>query len=321
MSDEELKQACKDWAFAFEEKTGKFPRNKDWVVRHPDNPAPLARDKVSELFGSYNNFKEFCGKSVSVEQKKQACKDWAFAYEEKTGKFPVYANWKIRLHKDNPPPFSAKTIETLFGSYNNFRESCGKRPILKRFSTLKEAFEYQLVNKIVTETLFRGSGCWHSFNLIPNKRNGYTPLVWSHSTGNRKNFALHIVSYFYHKDGDVTLESYENRDFNLKVRHMCAKKPGENRECFNPDHLEAGTTVDNANDARSYHAGYKVKENVLEILVEHDENMDDGMIKQHSVEALALKYGVSISTIRKLVNGHSYENYPGRERYEAQKNA
>jgi len=314
MSDEELKQACKDWAFAYEEKTGKFPRLRDWVLSHPDNPAPLNKNKVKELFGSYNNFKEICGKRLSVEQQKQACKDWAFAFEEKTGNFPVHSDWKKRLHKDNPPPYVADTITRLFGSYNNFREFCGKRRIFIRFSTLKEVFEYQLKNKIVTK-----SGCWHSFNLTPSN-DGYVSLGWTPSTGNFKKFGLHIVSYLYHRDGDVTLESYEDRDSDFLVRHMCAKKPGENRECFNPDHLESGTRVDNSNDARSYHTGYKVKENVLEILIEHDENMAAGMIKEHSLDALALKYGVTTNTIRRLVNGESYQNYPGRDQYNEEKN-
>jgi hypothetical protein len=321
MSDEELiKQACKDWALSFEEKTGKFPTTTNWVVGHPDNPAPINKAKVAKLFGSYNNFKEFCGKPVSVEQKKQACKDWAFAYEEKTRKFPVYDNWKIRLHKDNPPPFSGDTVSALFGSYNNFRESCGKRPLSIRFPTLKEAFENQLTNKIVTETLFRGSGCWHSSSLAPNTT-GYIQLKWNPSPNNSKKFTIHILSYLYHKDGDVTLESYENRDLELKVRHMCAKNAGENKKCFNPDHLELGTNADNSNDAKSYHAGYKAYDKVYNILTEHNENITAEIIKQHSIEALAVKYGVSISSIRDIVNDKTWKDHPGREQYEAEKNA
>ena len=41
MSDEELKQKCKNWAFALKEKTGKFTINKEFTInRHPDNPPP-----------------------------------------------------------------------------------------------------------------------------------------------------------------------------------------------------------------------------------------------------------------------------------------
>ena len=253
---------------------------------------------------------------MSDEELKQKCKDWAFAFEEKAGKFPTNKDFTINRHPDNPPPCGYNKVSVLFGSYNNFREFCGEVPLNLTFSTLKEAFENQLKNKIVTE-----SGCWHSSTLKANKGSGYVHLGWTDPTRDKnKNFSLHVVSYLYHRDGDVTLESYENRDSNLVVRHMCAKNPGENRECFNPDHLELGTSGDNINDSRSYHAGYKIKENVFEILTEHDENMAAEMIKEHSLEALALKYGVSITTIRDLVNGHSYQNYPGRDQYNEEKN-
>lgn len=252
---------------------------------------------------------------MSDEELKQECKNWALAYKEKTGKFPISEVWKIKNHPDNPPPCGKKKVSNLFDTYNNFRESCGERPLFKTFPTLKEAFEDQLANKIVTE-----SGCWESFNLIPQGQ-GYVRMNWTPISAHRaKGFGLHIVSYFYHKDGDVTLESYENRDLDLKVRHMCAKKSGENKECFNPDHLKLGTTADNSNDARSYHAGYKAKENVFEILVEHDENMEAEMTREHSIEVLALKYGVSTSTVRRIVKGETYNDTPGRDQYEAEKN-
>ena len=253
---------------------------------------------------------------MSDEELKQKCKDWALKYQEKTGKFPNNREFVISKHPDNPPPCGHAKVWALFGNYNNFREFCGEVPLNLTFSTLKEVFENQLANKIVTE-----SGCWYSSTLSPSKGSGYVQVGWTAPTrGKNKNFYLHIVSYLYHRDGDVTLESYEDRDSKLVVRHMCAKNPGENRKCFNPDHLELGTQVDNINDARSYHTGGKIKDYVCEILIEHDENMEAKMIKEHSLDALALKYDVHVSTIRKLVNGVTYKNYPGRDQYEAEKN-
>tara|TARA_Y100000593_G_C4215692_1_gene289096 strand:- start:60 stop:833 length:774 start_codon:yes stop_codon:yes gene_type:complete len=251
---------------------------------------------------------------MSDEELKQECKDWAIAYKEKTGKFPNNKEFTINRHPDDPPPCGTTKVMNLFGSYNNFREFCGEIPRLS-FSTLKEAFEYQLANKIVTE-----SGCWHSFNIKPNKVSGYCILKFSPTPRREKNFYLHVLSYFYHKDGDVTLESYEDRDLNLKVRHMCAKNPGENRECFNPDHLELGTQVDNINDTKSYHAGFKATKNIYNILIEHDENIAAGMLKTHSCKALGLKYAVSDRTISNIVDGHRWKGDPGRLQYEAEKN-
>ena len=62
MSDEELKQDCKDWALRYQEKTGKFPINKEFTIsKHPDDPPPCGRTTVSTLFGDYANFRIFCG--------------------------------------------------------------------------------------------------------------------------------------------------------------------------------------------------------------------------------------------------------------------
>ena len=62
MSNEELKQKCKDWALRYQEKTGKFPINKEFIInRHPDDPPPCGRTTVSTLFGDYPNFRKFCG--------------------------------------------------------------------------------------------------------------------------------------------------------------------------------------------------------------------------------------------------------------------
>ena len=201
---------------------------------------------------------------MTEEEKKQACKEWALAYEERTGKFPITNDWIVRLHPDNRPPYGTGKLYDLFGNYNTFREFCGKGPKNPGFSTLKKAFENQMANRRITET-----GCWISTTLTPQP-GGYVSLGWK-----KKKFLLHIVSYLYHRDGDVVPESYKNRDVEL-VRHMCPKTAGENRACFNPDHLEPGTSKDNANDALSYHAGVIAYGKVYEILCEHDENIAAG---------------------------------------------
>jgi DNA invertase Pin-like site-specific DNA recombinase len=82
--------------------------------------------------------------------------------------------------------------------------------------------------------------------------------------------------------------------------------------CVAPDHLFLGTQQDNMIDMRSKNRGYSTKgenhglskltlENVREIRQSHA----SGNI---SLTALALKFGVSVSTIHSIVNNNSWRN-------------
>ena len=51
------KEICRDYALKIKEETGKFPTQKDWVVK---NGYPTSRRTIIQLFESYNRFRDYC---------------------------------------------------------------------------------------------------------------------------------------------------------------------------------------------------------------------------------------------------------------------
>ena len=62
-----------------------------------------------------------------------------------------------------------------------------------------------------------------------NETHPYSGIKWK-----QKGYSMHILSFLYHRDGSVSVESYNNRDTKLQVCHQCPKVVGENKKCFNP---------------------------------------------------------------------------------------
>ena len=251
---------------------------------------------------------------MTDEELKQACKDWALASEKKTGNFPVYTAWYKILHPDDPPPCGRTKLRKIFSNYNHFREFCGKNMQNVRFKTLKKKFEYYLSHKTITD-----NGCWIT-SLTDYDYSGYGRIGFTTSGANRHTmYTLHILSYLYHRDGYVTPKSYKNRAVDV-VRHTCATEKGENRGCFNPNHLAPGDKSSNLKDSFSYHAGVKVYGKIYDILTEHDENRVTGMGIQESYRAIASKYNMTADGIGAIIRGKKWKDDPGRIRYESERN-
>jgi hypothetical protein len=56
------KKLCIEWANKWVEKTGKFPKQGDWLVNK--NNAPVGYMTLSKLFNSYNTFRIESGHSI-----------------------------------------------------------------------------------------------------------------------------------------------------------------------------------------------------------------------------------------------------------------
>jgi len=245
---------------------------------------------------------------MSDEELKQECKDWALRYQEKTGKFPNSNEFVIRKHPDDPPPCGRTTVSTLFGSYNNFRKFCGDDGV-QSHKSLNERVEHKLKEKIVTE-----SGCW----MFPtNDPHAYARVHWK-----QNKYYMHILSFLYHRDGSVSVESYKNRDTKLQVCHQCPEAAGENTKCFNPAHLELKTPSGNAKDSHKYHAGVKLnRDQLFEIYSLNEENLKSGMSKTQSAELIAPQFDVTYEYVMALCRESSRSRADDYNAYKRMKNA
>ena len=78
------------------------------------------------------------------------------------------------------------------------------------------------------EYTVRKDGCWLFIGVIGNS--GYGRLKVD-----GRYYSVHRLSLWLHKNFDL--------DSNLQGRHSCT-----NKNCWNPEHLEAGTHMDNMSD-------------------------------------------------------------------------
>lgn len=84
----------------------------------------------------------------------------------------------------------------------------------------------------------------------------------------------------------------------LMIRHKC-----DNPTCINPEHLETGTNQDNMNDMkeRGRTASRLTEEQVLDIRF----NL------KLSVQELSNKYGITVSSVRKIIFGETWKHVRG----------
>lgn len=139
------------------------------------------------------------------------------------------------------------------------------------------------------------SSCWNWQSAID--RNGYGQFM-VHPFGVK---LAHRIAYLLHK-GEIPL--------GLWVLHTC-----DNRRCVNPQHLYAGTPLDNARD-RDVQGNRKAPagtlngnavfsdEQVLEIRAVHASKKKF----KPTLLTLADKYGVSLGAIKKIVYNENWKH-------------
>jgi hypothetical protein len=146
---------------------------------------------------------------------KEICRDYALKVEEETGKFPLLSAWVKSLGF----PCGKTYLLKLFESYTKFRDYC-EVPHISREQPL--TLDWIKDNCTIDE-----NQCWNWGNALD--KDGYGRVVENDITKR-----THRVSYELAK-GLIEDE--------LVVRHIC-----DNKQCCNPEHLETGTTKDNAQD-------------------------------------------------------------------------
>ena len=67
-----IKEICKDYALKVKEETGSFPVQTEWVIKQG---APVSLYKINKIFGSYADFKIYCGEPV-LKRRQPITMDW-----------------------------------------------------------------------------------------------------------------------------------------------------------------------------------------------------------------------------------------------------
>lgn len=122
-------------------------------------------------------------------------------------------------------------------------------------------------------------------------------------TLNSKNYRLHRVVYC--RVNSIKIEEIDGK----VIRHTC-----DNPRCINPDHLVLGSHADNMNDMALRRRGNNLKltiDNVKEIratCVPNKRGVNDDKNK-FSFSALARKFGVNLTSIKKVFNGKTHKNF------------
>lgn len=220
MCKEIIKKDCINWAFEWEKINGKFPSNRDWLVNK--NKAPINKDGISKLFGSYESFKKSCNRgSDSDKILKNKAKDWAINFKQITGKFPGQIDWKNS--KDNSRPFSATKLMKLFSNYNDFRVFCDEPITIRTKNSIPTI-------KDLKNNCYINEDCW-----IYKNNNEYNQI-------SIKGKYILIHQYVFYNL--LNNEKYEN----YTIDHIC-----RNKGCINPDHLRLASYKEQAKNRSKPH--------------------------------------------------------------------
>jgi hypothetical protein len=332
---EELKTTAIDWAL----RQPAFPKIRDWVKsNYSTDPPPCGFNKISALFGSYNNFRREAGVDILKHNSKEditidilkrdciisdeGCWIWqksishGYAYKNILGKSYLVHRYVHIILGNNPPPSSKHTVDHIC------RHSACIAPDHLRWATASEqgynrnkhkrsnalirppnakCLEERL-NWYLQQSSTDSNGCMIA-PLRPSNKQGYTRFGYK-----LKAYSLHILSALQKYDYPINRISYESFTKDNIVLHSC-----NNPTCCNPDHLTIGTGYhglrQNAIDARSYHSGYKLKDtDIPEIREIYHDCLDLGWSKMNIYNHIGSIYNIKEPTVRNILTGKRWSD-------------
>jgi len=264
------KEQCKEFALKVKEKTGKFPRLHDWLVKEG---FICSQKYLIKLFGSYQDFLEFCDQKIKRRTKKltldfikqnctiteKLCWEWNQSIDQNGYGRIGYNNksesthrvsWCLANNKEIPKDLVVRhrcdnrkccnPVHLELGTYseNSLDTSIRIRYLSQNNSELsnkvKKLHSLEERIKFYLETSnVTSSGCVVPTILKPLSH-GYYRIQFKG------------IEYMLHR---IILSKKLNKEYKEKfiARHLC-----NNKNCINVEHLAIGTNRDNAIDARTH---------------------------------------------------------------------
>ena len=331
---EELKAAAISWAL----RQPAFPKKQDWIIsNYSTDPPPCGCDKLTALFGSYNNFRREAGvdnlkhnfnEEITLDILKRDCiindEDCWIWQKATTQGYPhkniLGKTWRVHRYVhiilgNNPAPSSKHTVDHIC------RNSACIAPDHLRWATASEQAYNQnkhnrsnplirppdaktleeRVNWYLQQSSTDSNGC-----MIPPLRplrSGYIQIRYA-----SKHYCIHILSALQKYALPISRQYYESFTKDNIVLHKC-----NNPACCNPDHLEIGTGKigirQNQLDARSYHSGVKLKDtDIPEIREIYNDCLEMQWTKMNIYRHIGSIYSVSHDTVSKVIKGKRWSD-------------
>ena len=322
------KEICRDYALKIKQETGEFPLKTSWLLK---NGFPCGSGKLTNLFGEYNNFRDYCNEphiqrtaDISLEWVKSnciidenQCWNWNKALKEDGYGLLTYKRKIHRVHRltyelvngdissgllvrhkcDNRKCCSPDHLELGTNSDNMLDSS--SRSLNKKLYESRDLISLvkklksleERLNFYLTHINIDNKDCWVSYLLKPATQNYYQINFEG------KLFRLHRLVL-----ANKLNKKYE--EINI-ARHVC-----NNKSCINPTHLEEGTVRDNSLDFRQYSKNSKLdSEKVKDIktalkLETFKEKGSRGKFDKFWAE----KFGVSPNTINNVRLGSTWKD-------------
>jgi len=318
--EEISKEKIKEFALKVKKETGKFPKFKEWIMR---NGYPTGYSGMNRLFGSYNNFRDYCDElhiirteKISINWIKSNCivednKCWNWNRSLSTHGYGLLSDkrktWLVhRLvytlqngeilegllvrHKcDNRKCCNPEHLE-LGTNQDNALDVLERKKDLKRYTNSKliiQSIKYKTIKEKLNFYLNNidkdDNDCWIS-NLLKATSIGYYQIQF-----NKKIYRLHRL----------VLAQKLNKDYSEidTARHIC-----HNKNCINPEHLIEGSRQNNSLDSRNYSKVTKLTEEKV-IDIKRDIKLQNFTIRGNKIKfdrKWAAKFNVSKGCIENI---------------------